>query len=306
MATVKQLRLGVIGLSEGNGHPYSWAAIFNGYDEQTMAECPFPVIPQYLGEQAFPDDAIPDARVTHIWTQEREISEHVAAASLIDNIVDDYANMASEVDALLLARDDAETHEEMSRPFLEAGLPVFIDKPIATSLDQFDRILAMEQYPGQVFSCSALRYAKEMRVAPRFRKQIGNIRHVHATVPKYWHTYGVHIIEPVLMALGNDRGAIHSVNTTAALDKRSVTVTWQTGVTATFETLGDTHCPLAMTLYGDRGFRTFNFRNTFASFKASLVAFVRSVRTRKPAIPAAEMREIVDIIEQGIERGNHD
>ena len=24
------LKLGIIGLSEGNGHPYSWSAIFNG------------------------------------------------------------------------------------------------------------------------------------------------------------------------------------------------------------------------------------------------------------------------------------
>ena len=30
------LKLGVIGLSEGNGHPYSWSAIFNGYDSVEM------------------------------------------------------------------------------------------------------------------------------------------------------------------------------------------------------------------------------------------------------------------------------
>ena len=32
------LNLGVIGLSEGNGHPYSWSAIFNGYDSVEMDE----------------------------------------------------------------------------------------------------------------------------------------------------------------------------------------------------------------------------------------------------------------------------
>ena len=26
------LKLGIIGISNGNGHPYSWSAIFNGYD----------------------------------------------------------------------------------------------------------------------------------------------------------------------------------------------------------------------------------------------------------------------------------
>ncbi len=35
------LKLGIMGLNEGNGHPYSFAAIFNGYDEGALAECPF-------------------------------------------------------------------------------------------------------------------------------------------------------------------------------------------------------------------------------------------------------------------------
>ena len=33
------LRVGILGLSEGNGHPYSWSAIFNGFDK--TKECPF-------------------------------------------------------------------------------------------------------------------------------------------------------------------------------------------------------------------------------------------------------------------------
>jgi len=64
------LRLGVIGLSPGNGHPYSWSAIFNGYNLQAMEECGFPVIPRYLEKQNFPDDGIQSAKVTHIWTQD--------------------------------------------------------------------------------------------------------------------------------------------------------------------------------------------------------------------------------------------
>ena len=36
---MKELRLGVVGLSEGNGHPYSWSAIFNGCDMAYMKDC---------------------------------------------------------------------------------------------------------------------------------------------------------------------------------------------------------------------------------------------------------------------------
>ena len=45
------LRLAMLGMVPGNGHPYSWSAIFNGYDPQEMANCPYPAIPQYLGKE---------------------------------------------------------------------------------------------------------------------------------------------------------------------------------------------------------------------------------------------------------------
>ena len=44
----EKLRLGIMGMSEGNGHPYSWSAIFNGYNSLEMEDCGFPVIPEYL------------------------------------------------------------------------------------------------------------------------------------------------------------------------------------------------------------------------------------------------------------------
>ena len=33
----KDINLGLIGISEGNGHPYSWSAIINGYNEAYLA-----------------------------------------------------------------------------------------------------------------------------------------------------------------------------------------------------------------------------------------------------------------------------
>ena len=80
------IKLGIVGISEGNGHPYSWGAIINGYDREAMASCPFPVIPQYLGERPDSDFGIGDARVTHIWTQDTDASGHIARASKIETV----------------------------------------------------------------------------------------------------------------------------------------------------------------------------------------------------------------------------
>ena len=168
-----QLRFGILGLSAGNGHPYSWSAIFNGYEPSAMARCPFPVIPGYLSRRTFPDDAIAGAAVTHVWTQDRAISEHVAAAARIPWVVDDYRDMIGEVDGILLARDDGEAHSEMASPFLDAALPVYVDKPLALSVAEAEQLYVRQQYPGQIFTCSATAYACEFRPEPEKLAALG-------------------------------------------------------------------------------------------------------------------------------------
>src|ERR1043166_9428321 len=81
-----EIRLAMLGMIEGNGHPYSWSAIVNGYDPAEMAKCPFPVIPQYLAEVPLNTMHILGARVTHVWTVNPADAPKVAAASKIENV----------------------------------------------------------------------------------------------------------------------------------------------------------------------------------------------------------------------------
>ena len=75
-----EIRLAMLGMIEGNGHPYSWSAIVNGYNPQEMAKCPFPVIPQYLAEVPLNTMRISGARVTHVWTDDPAEAPKVARA----------------------------------------------------------------------------------------------------------------------------------------------------------------------------------------------------------------------------------
>ena len=76
----KELRLAMLGMIEGNGHPYSWSAIVNGYDPIEMAKCPYAGIPKYLGGQPLESVRIPGARVTHIWTDDPDLLVEVGLA----------------------------------------------------------------------------------------------------------------------------------------------------------------------------------------------------------------------------------
>ncbi len=294
---MKQLKLGVIGMSEGNGHPYSWSAIFNGYNREVMSQCQFPVIPEYLSKQTFPDDAIADATVTHIWTQDKNLSEHIAAASLIDNIVENYQDMIGLVDAVLLARDDPENHKEMSRPFLEAGVPIYIDKPLATSVAEAEEIYSFQKYNGQIFTCSALGFADEFDPNKIDIGSLGKLRQVKATIMKDWQKYGVHIIEPVLKIIGN-QGNTKKVEATHRDETRTVKIIWESGLITNFATTGNNQSPLEIILEGSNGSKTLLFKDTYAAFKNALEAFIDAVRTRQ-SVPRQFVLKVIDVIEKG-------
>lgn len=292
------LKLGVIGLSPGNGHPYSWSAIFNGYDAAHIEGCGFPVIPRYLEKQNFPEDAIAEAEVTHCWAQDRNIASHLAKAALIPNVVDRFTDMIGKVDGILLARDDAETHLAFSAPFLDAGIPIYIDKPLALTVADAKQLLALQRYPGQIFSCSALRYAMEFQLTPAVRERIGQLRQIHATVPKDWNKYAVHVIEPLLL-LASERGTVQRTQTWSCEDSTTLAVSYSDGLQVLVSALGAIHAPLALRVMGDLGWQDLFFQDTYSAFKKALFEFVQGIIHRDVRIAPDFMLEVVNLIEAG-------
>lgn len=291
------LKLGIIGLSEGNGHPYSWSAICNGYDVEAMKNCPFPVIPEYLAQEQWPAAQIPDVQVTHIWTQDPSISKKVAKATLIPYIADTLEDMAASVDAVLLARDDAENHVEMAMPFLEAGICIFIDKPLALSIKDAERMLAAQKQQDQLFSCSSLRFSQDLELSGQERKDMGKINYVEACVPKYWNTYAVHNLEPIIAQLP-DRGKLKNVTAFEKNGIKTVYIEWD-NVAANIKVTGTTPSPLFIKFMGENQQVVKEFSDSFYSFKRSLEAFIGVINKKQKNIPRAETLEIVEIIEKG-------
>ena len=292
------LKLGVIGLSSGNGHPYSWSAIFNGYDRVAMEDCGFPVIPRYLEQQQFPKDAIAEAQVTHVWAQDKGIATHIAKAALIDHVVEHHTDMIGQVDGVLLARDDAETHYEFAAPFLKAGIPIYIDKPLALSVADAKQLVNMQQYPGQLFSCSALRYAKEFKLSESELAQLGRLRHIHATVPKDWDKYAVHVIEPLLM-LAKERGTIVRTQAWRNQDATTLAVEYSDGLQVLVSTLGSSTAPLALRVMGDSGWKDLFSQDTYFAFKSTLFDFVQGIIHKDVRIETELMFEVIELIEAG-------
>lgn len=275
------IRLGIIGLSPGNGHPYSWAAICNGYDPDEMMRCGFPVIPDYLGQQDWPEAKLQNVEVTHIWTQERSLSNHIARAAEIAHVVDRPEDMLGRIDALLLARDDAKNHLTFATPFLRSGVPVYIDKPVALDLATFDALHAQQARPGLIFTCSALRYAPEMRLSPEQEVRLGQLHLVTGTTPKYWDTYAMHLIDPLLKLPGLAGRAQRLFTSAVCGDGRILGLRMEDGGSEVVLTaLGSQSVgPLELHLYGEGGHHKLKFQDSFTAFRMALAAFLDHCRS---------------------------
>jgi hypothetical protein len=295
----KKIKLGIIGISEGNGHPYSWSAIINGYDKFNMARCPFPVIPEYLSRQKYPEEFLTDlAEVTHIWTQDISVSQNIALTTRIPNICQKKEEMIGEVDAVLLARDDAENHYTNAKLFLKAGIPIYIDKPFAVTMNDANKLWSICTFENQIFTCSAIQFAKEFDVI-NF-EEIGRPHSIWAIVSKSWNKYAVHIIEPVLRLIP-ERGALLNIEKLPILinDNVGVQVKWSSGLIAQFQTTGSLPAPLSIRILGDRGQIDLLFEDSFYAFKAALKKFINVVINKEENIPRNFTKEMVQILEKG-------
>lgn len=290
-----ELRLAMLGMIEGNGHPYSWSGIINGYNPAEMAHCPYAGIPIYMGKQTLESVRIPGARVTHIWTDDPADAPKVAAASLIEHVVSRPEDVIGQVDAVIIATDDGTDHVRRARPFIEAGLPVFIDKPMATTMADLRQFLAWHQAGHVVLSTSGMRYAPEMRAD---FSSLGDLRWITSFTCKTWERYGIHALEAVSPLLGL---GFLSVQAQSDAGGDVMHITHQRGVRLTIGALHDAYGSFgAVHLYGIKADLALKLTDTYHAFRGQLVAFIDMLRTGEPPLPFAETVEMMAVIIAGI------
>ncbi|QGR00054.1 oxidoreductase [Paenibacillus psychroresistens] len=283
---------------EGNGHPYSWSAILNGFDTEAMKSCPYPVIPQYLARQPAENFGIAGARITHIWTDRPEDALHVAKASLIPNIVSRPEDVIGEVDAVIIPTDIGAEHVERCRPFIEAGIPIFIDKPLVDSqadLQQFSRWAASG---ARIMSTSSMRYCKEFMPYHISTHNLGEIRFATVTTPKSWERYGIHALESIYPILGP--GFI-SVRNTGTVERNIVHLKHSCGADVIIAAISDMYGAFGtLQLCGTADQATAIIKDTFYAFKSQLAAFIEFVRSGELPFPFSETQELMKLVIAGI------
>ena len=71
-----------------------------------------------------------DMRVVAVYGEERAASEAIQRECGVELVCDHPEEMIGRIDALMVTSRDGKLHFPYAKPFLEAGLPAFIDKPV--------------------------------------------------------------------------------------------------------------------------------------------------------------------------------
>lgn len=281
-------------MSKGNGHPYSWAAIINGdFDKNEMDKCGFGGIPIYL--EANRDTlGIDGAEVTHLWTQERGVSEHIAKASKIENIVEHAEDMIGQVDAVILARDDPENHVAMAKPFIDADIPIFIDKPLAISLEDLNYFKEQNDKGKFIMSCSSMRYANECLTAKTALKTLGKIELATVVGVKDWIKYGIHMLEALFALLDDPK--VTSVQHVSESGKDIVFIKFENGLLASVHLFIDIAPTFQLSLFGSDGWQLVEIKNSYSMFKENMVDFIKAVREGESRLPFDKTENVIQVL----------
>ncbi len=299
------IKLAMVGMVEGNGHPYSWSAIINGkYDAQVMADCGYPVIPEYLGANA-DQCGIDGVSVTHIWCDDAADAEKIARADFIDNIASKPEDVIGQVDAVVIPTDKGGEHVDRARLFIEAGIPVFIDKPLTDNEPDLQQFAKWQSEGKAIMSSSCMRYAREYAALRDDMQSVGEPRVIYMTTPKSWERYGIHAMEGVYPFCAP--GGWVSVANTGSEQANIVHVKHRSGVDVVIAAVADMYGAFGcMNIHGTKGSLSAQFADTFYAFKAQLVEFVDYLRTGELPFAFDETVELMKIIIAGIQSRNQD
>ena len=292
-------KLGIIGISDGNGHPYSWSAIINGYEPAKMKNCGFPVIPQYLAKEDVPCKKFHGANVHSIYTQSPSSSKKIAEASKIPHISKSLAELDLCTDAILLARDDAKNHKSFAEIFLKNEKPIYIDKPIALSVSDLDELYKISRYSDQIFSCSALRFADELYPTPDELASIGDLVEVNGQTPKSWEKYAVHLIDPLVHFMEFEKIKM----TKSIKGKRgnnALEINWENGIRSKICNFRDKPVTVQLQYIGTKGSIIKSFDDAYSAFKKALLVFLKLDGHKNSKEPYDIAYQIVRLIEEGI------
>jgi predicted dehydrogenase len=271
-------RFGLVGVN--TSHAEAFARIFNGSAEHPAE--------------------LEGGSIVALWGDDRTTADRLAATYDIPTVVADPAGMVEDVDAVLIVDDTGggASHAELARPFLTAGLPTFIDKPMTVAYEDAVALFDLaDRHGAPLMSCSALRYAVELDALRARLAELGALSSVVSIGPGDWYYYGVHAVEQLVVTIGTGATWVHR----HAFPQRDVAVIgYEDGPTAVVQTLRDAGYLFQLTCYGEQVWTHTEIADAAGFYRNTMAAVLQMAQTGRAPIRREETLEILAILHAGL------
>lgn len=272
------LRIGMVGVN--TYHAEAFTRIFNG------------------GPDAAP--RIEGVRITHVWAGDypERLDQLETMLGPYDVRVAGTADLIDAVDGVLILddTDGGARHAALATPFLFAGMPVFVDKPMTTDYAEAIHLFEVaEQHNAPLFSSSALRFPVE--IDHDAIAALGKLSSIVSIGPGEWFYYGVHAVEVVGAVTGDRPVSVHRF----ALEEKDIAVTtYESGLACVIMTLRDAGYLFKVAVYGEHGNYTFSVDDGMGFYTNEMAAFVEMIRTRTPPVTSEQTLDVLATLHAGI------
>jgi len=238
----------------------------------------------------------------YVWGETDAFAKKAATAGRIPNIVKTPRAMLGKIDAVLVDHRHAKYHLDAVRPFVEAGIPAFVDKPFCYRAEEGKAFLKMAKKKGApVTSFSVLTHQARFRRFQKTLPGLGSIVSASTYGPcdlkSPWggvFFYGIHQVDMVLHAFGFDVK-------TALITKNGSNATGQlfypSGLIVTMNLINETCHRFGIGAVGTEGAKHVDVTYDKDPYLDGVRTFTRMFKTGKEPLTYEQMLRPVQVLE---------
>jgi predicted dehydrogenase len=244
---------------------------------------------------------IEDVRVTHIYGTDPKRTEEVAKIGKIPNIVTNMEEMIGAVDGVLCVWRHGGKHLPDTLPFIRAGLPAFVDKPLACSVADAKQLIDAAQKARVGFtSFSTLRYAQNLAEYVSFLKEkAGELTAGVSSGPAQLDSeyggiffYGIHAVELMNAVWGY---GCQSVKSTVHNGNMVVACKFRRGALVTLNFMGNATYVFHLAAFGKQAWKDHAVDSSTCYYDGMKI-FMDTLRTGKWPLTPEQLLEPVRIL----------
>lgn len=239
----------------------------------------------------------PKAQVVAVYDTDPSVAEAFVVDFPATRRLSAVEDFIGQVDGVMIIERDQRLHRSQAEPLLEAGIPVYINKPLADDMEDTTAILeTVARTKTPMFAGSPYRFDEQVMAIQEGLPTWGPPRAAVAVGYREWMYYGVHPVEIVVAALGLTARWVRSVDPRPERDH--VLIGYDDGLIATVVVVRDAVQPMELHVWGEHELRRFEATEDgeMRAYVNLLSAFLRMTATGEVPFDPESTREVMRIL----------